>query len=300
MLLQSGHTVWVSLRSRLLKCNSDQLRSASQEESIGAELHRAGELKDLVQQTSTHRAGAIDVSQDGTRPRDEVIPTEAVPNSGLQDISLSPQGPTAEASTTSSERLPSIPEDRTPDAIGVGQPLRDIETFRPLPDASPQTPVFPRQTSQQTQEEPFVEPFPSSARSSGSAPREMKKARSDPSTNRRKRSGLTEIQELERVAAREIRRLDREERSAARSSLPARALPSSQAAPAATTSAEVIDMEEEEVPETPFPDEDDQSDLWTQELGNFFCFAASDDGLSLLAKPAKSKNRRVRHEVGFC
>ena len=35
VVLQQGHTVWVSLRSRLLKCNSDQLRAASHEEAVG-------------------------------------------------------------------------------------------------------------------------------------------------------------------------------------------------------------------------------------------------------------------------
>ena len=68
VLQQSGHTVWVSMRARLLKCNSDQIRSATHEESIGAELLKEGHIKDLVSQTSSHRAGAVDVASEGPPP----------------------------------------------------------------------------------------------------------------------------------------------------------------------------------------------------------------------------------------
>ena len=38
IVLQVGHTVYVSMRARLWKCNSDQLRAATHYESVGAAL----------------------------------------------------------------------------------------------------------------------------------------------------------------------------------------------------------------------------------------------------------------------
>jgi hypothetical protein len=66
--MQSGHTVWVSMRARLLKYNSDQLRPASHDEAIGAELQKSGDIKELLDQASSHRAGAVDVSSLANNP----------------------------------------------------------------------------------------------------------------------------------------------------------------------------------------------------------------------------------------
>ena len=68
VLMQSGHTVWVSMRARLLKYNSDQLRPASHDEAIGAELQKSGDIKELLDQASSHRAGAVDVSSLANNP----------------------------------------------------------------------------------------------------------------------------------------------------------------------------------------------------------------------------------------
>ena len=68
MLLQSGHSVWVSMRSRLLKCNSDQLRAATHYEAMGAEISKRGDLEEILQQVLSNRTGAIDVAREGTPP----------------------------------------------------------------------------------------------------------------------------------------------------------------------------------------------------------------------------------------
>ena len=62
VVLQAGHTVYVSMRARLWKCNSDQLRPATHLESVGAELARAGELQGLLQAGHRAKIGAIDVA----------------------------------------------------------------------------------------------------------------------------------------------------------------------------------------------------------------------------------------------
>ena len=66
VVLQAGHTVWVSMRARLWKCNSDQLRPATHHESIGADMARSGELQDLIAQGRSTKAGAVDVTTEGT------------------------------------------------------------------------------------------------------------------------------------------------------------------------------------------------------------------------------------------
>ena len=79
VVMQSGHTVWVSMRARLWKCNSDQLRAASHHESLGAELSRAGELQEIVQQTRASRAGAIDITKEPSPEIEDL--SEQVPRS---------------------------------------------------------------------------------------------------------------------------------------------------------------------------------------------------------------------------
>ena len=68
VIMQSGHTVWVSMRARLWKCNSDQLRAATHYEAVGADLARAGELQEVIEQVRGPRAGAVDVSLEGSPP----------------------------------------------------------------------------------------------------------------------------------------------------------------------------------------------------------------------------------------
>ena len=66
VLLQSGKTVYVSMRSRLWKCSSDQLRPALRTEVLGAALSHDAGLEDLLTQvTSNRRAAAVNVEIEG-------------------------------------------------------------------------------------------------------------------------------------------------------------------------------------------------------------------------------------------
>ena len=67
VIMQSGHSVWISRRSRIWKCSADHaaLRSANQLESLGAELVGSGELEDVLTQAKAKQAGAVDVIAEG-------------------------------------------------------------------------------------------------------------------------------------------------------------------------------------------------------------------------------------------
>ena len=199
---QSGHTVWVSLRSRLLKCNSDQLRSATHDESIGAELSRSGDIQELLKQTSGHRAGAVDVSKEG--PPDELVSTYR-----LQDRPevLLP----SEASPTP---LAPIPEGRPveqPQAMPlirsvIADPSQEGEVDQPESNI--------RRASRQTLEEPQMEPVPSTPSSTASTRKRLKQ--SEPRGVVRKRVDELEQEKRERETVRILRRLNREDKQAAR------------------------------------------------------------------------------------
>ena len=70
VILQNGHTVYVAMRSRLWKCNVDQLRPATQTEELGMEVIQSMQYKDLLQQMQKQRQGAIDVEKEGPPPED--------------------------------------------------------------------------------------------------------------------------------------------------------------------------------------------------------------------------------------
>ena len=88
VILQNGHTVYVAVRSRLWKCNCDQLRPASQAEELGMQVVASRQYQDLLEQMQKQRHGAIDVEREGTPPpeawqlpvrRDEEAPTLSLP-----------------------------------------------------------------------------------------------------------------------------------------------------------------------------------------------------------------------------
>eukprot|EP00971_Amphidinium_carterae_P338935 6476494-Amphidinium_carterae.1 len=83
VLLQTGHTVWIAMRSRLWRCNSDQVRNAAAAETLGTEMVNAGQFRELMSHIRTsHGASALDVSKEGSPPHgsepDEVQPEGAV------------------------------------------------------------------------------------------------------------------------------------------------------------------------------------------------------------------------------
>lgn len=240
VLQQSGHTVWVSMRARLLKCNSDQIRSATHEESIGAELLKDGHIKDLVSQTSSHRAGAVDVASEGAPPL-EAWDGVPVPDVGSLANALPPHG----------NRLPPIQEGD--ESLGDSAHIRQA-SVTPAVAAAPTTPMIGRgslirpavndgvgntgteanvqaaplrQISTQTVEEPLVEPTPTERSISSRADSEV--SRTEPNatvaqqeSKRRKTNSQVqrkvqhfeevELRRLSRIASQTIRQMDREER----------------------------------------------------------------------------------------
>jgi len=237
VILQSGHTVWVSMRARLWKCNSDQLRAATHFESIGADMARTGELREVVAQTQHSRTGAVDVAREGPPP-DEAWdgPSPQALQEPAAVIQESPL-PTIQEETEELEQAP---------ALG-GQPV--MRNFLPtvVETTAPQPPFNQsRRSSVRTTDEPCGEPLPApstpSSRlgtgehqpkvpkvtpnlsESSATPRPVGASSSAPATPRgvsapttpggpRVRRQVSEIERLERIAAQEIRRLDRAERS---------------------------------------------------------------------------------------
>ena len=68
VITQDSHSVWISMRSRIWKCCSDQLRPANHIEPLGAELIGSKDLADVLEQSKGKRAGAVDVASEGPPP----------------------------------------------------------------------------------------------------------------------------------------------------------------------------------------------------------------------------------------
>ena len=210
VIMQSGHTVWVSLRSRLLKCNSDQLRAATHHETIGAELARAGELQEIVRQANGPRAGAIDITSEESAPNE--ADNLGVPTVGDHPTIVAPQQ--QEANQPSEESG----EQHRP-GVGTGQILRDINTI------DMDQPIISRRSSVRTLEEPQGEPAPVVA---NPAPEESDTKRRRTETQEAQeasagtvRQQVIDIEEIERArlereALKELRRLEREEKKVER------------------------------------------------------------------------------------
>ena len=294
VVMQQGHTVWVSLRSRLLKCNSDQLRAASHEEAVGAELHRSGELKELVSQTSSHRASAVDVSAEGSPP-DEAFDGHPV---------VAEQGPPESLRPEQSEPLPIIPEEEpvsasAPSRVGVGSLTRDVSIppERLVIGGEHERPGELRRLSRATVGEPSEEPNPSvgvptpSSRTAESEPtdRDDKRRRLNSDRSRKRPS---ELEILEREALRELRRLDREERANRRSRTEA----SASTDPRPVQEQQHTDQQSSAVIEIdgdPEVEHDETATEGTQDfsgLGTYFSLRVNDDATSFIARPEALRN----------
>ena len=228
VILQSGHTVFVSMRARLWRCNSDQLREANHYEAVGGELGRVNELQDLIRQGHRSKAGAIDVASEGSPPAEaELHPLpQGHPQiaSEIQESSVRAETPLFEQPDQPQE-LPRLP--------GQGQSLRNIlapipedheveqrrqsvqSSLRSLPEPLEEpdhqgSPVEPHEKKRRTSKDD------QSNSSSSSTPRGGREREVQQSLGRVKRqvSELEEQERLNKIALRELRRLDREERTA--------------------------------------------------------------------------------------
>ena len=211
VVLQAGHTVYVSMRSRLWKCNSEQLRPASHHESIGAALAQTHELQDILAQTRANRCGAVDVASEGTP--DERAQLEPSPDPAQRPVVVSPD-----------QVLPTISEESelqlAPPGVGVGHALRRLEDSGT--DLRPHGPVEPESngseaSDRRSREEPLAEPVPEAKRlrttTSESVPSSSASS-SNPSRVRRQVDAIEDVEarRLQREALKELRRLNREEK----------------------------------------------------------------------------------------
>ena len=72
----TGTTCWISIRGMLLKCSKEQVRKASNEESIGTELVKQiiGETREALE--SKTQRGFRDISSEETPPDSTWVPDE--------------------------------------------------------------------------------------------------------------------------------------------------------------------------------------------------------------------------------
>jgi len=320
VVMQSGHSVWVCMRARLWKCNSDQLRPATHHESLGAELSRAGELQEIIVQTRSARAGAIDITKEETpelEDHDAPVPSEERQPPRV----LSQQLPVQELS-----------EPRSNAGIGTGRGhLLRSSPHANEAEVADQTPLtMSRRTSTRTVGEPFQEPpsdeaslkirrvdtshgeihaaaapqTPSSPRitdsgASSSAPRTPSvipgdNVREHVSEIERRRAA--EMDRLQREAVRELRRLDRLERSQNRStpytSGPRTPLPGS-SAPGTPMPSQLPRVSEGEEDELAAERTETSASFLENNYGSFFAMSVVTEetgSCSLLVKPEKNIN----------
>ena len=156
VILQNGHTVYVAMRSRLWKCNSDQLRPANSTEELAMQVITSEQYKDLLQQMQGQRTGAIDVAREGTpsaeawrapthNPEEASTIREAT---GSGDARALPSGHREPADRA-------LPGGREETEDGRGHPLRAPQE-RPTPTIGEQRQS--RRASLETVPEPLPEP----------------------------------------------------------------------------------------------------------------------------------------------
>ena len=147
VILQNGHTVYVAMRSRLWKCNVDQLRPASPTEELGMQVIQSAQYKDLLQQMQKQRQGAVDVEREGPPPP-EAWRTQPVRSEEAPTLSMPQQ-----------ERRVRIEETELPTPLEHPQSRTVI--VGPIPDTGRQPPT-PRSDSRRgsvgTISEPASEP----------------------------------------------------------------------------------------------------------------------------------------------
>ena len=308
VVLQVGHTVYVSMRARLWKCNSDQLRAATHYESVGAALADTHEMQEILQQSRQGRCGAVDVASEGAPP-DEAenapVPSheDSLGSTGVRTL------PTIREEATEENPRQQDGRSEVPQSPGLGHLLRSMAApSTPMPP-TPRVPTTPAQamsprTAQRartaSREEPLAEPAPLDKRRKTST---SSAAASEGSSTPGSASGRVKRQvhsiemsmedrqskRLEKEALRELKRLDRESKLARRSeesivSTPRDPQAAASSDPPAVGSTEVVSAEASEQP----GDADLFEDLGLENLSLLQVSASSDK--SLLVKPVKPKN----------
>ena len=189
------------MRARLWKCNSDQLRPASHFESIGADLARAGELQDLIKQGRSSKAGAVDVTAEGSPPpeADSEVPSAEIgqPLTGHQppmnSTDARPSTRPEEIHRPGSLRVIGIPDTIVP---GGDEDVASIDTD------SRATASAKRKTEENSEEtdgkkKKAIEVIPAGTQHQSGLKRPIQQ---------------TEQQRLEKIALQTLRRLEREDK----------------------------------------------------------------------------------------
>ena len=219
VVLQTRHTVYVSMRVRLWKCNSDQLRAASHYESIGAALSDTKEMQEILEHSRAGRCGAVDVAAEGSPPADSE--EQQVPQAEPQAVPRHrPLPPIAEEEAVE----PEGPERPGP---GMGQLLRQVEQGVQDVRAAPENPnpsEMPSRARMVSQEEPLEEPAPiekkrrtsiSTGSSGLSTPRSGKVKRQVDQIERIVRSSASSsATRMENEIARELQKFERDRKLA--------------------------------------------------------------------------------------
>lgn len=282
VILQTGHTVFVSMRSRLWKCNTDQLRPATHFESVGAELARAGELQGLLQAGQRAKVGALDVSMEGSPP-DEAL-TQEVPDPSQAHPSVSEAPVISRPSKARAvDPLPTIPEEAPVTGPGVGQLLRHTSPF-PNTEAESRATVSRRTShSEQTVDEPSMEPGPEEQPDKRRRVSTSSSVLDQSGTVRQRVAEVDEAENLrlQKIAEKELRRLDRADRQERLQTLRSQAAASTDSLlPDSTSSSSRTGLE---LPDQASPGLDREPEL--------FCFSACETTkVSLMVKPVNPKN----------
>ncbi|CAK9058244.1 Retrovirus-related Pol polyprotein from transposon RE2 (Retro element 2) (AtRE2) [Includes: Protease RE2 [Durusdinium trenchii] len=202
VVLQVGHTVWVSMRARLWKCNSDQLRPASHHESIGADLSRSGELQDLIRQGRSAKAGAVDVTAEGTPDEED---TTSDPSHDQVEPMVSPA-----ADVPAAIQLEPTPSSETPpvETTSLLRNIREPQAAVPIEDDRS---ALEDTSSMSTIKEGRKRPTSADETTASKKKQTAPVGRTTSASTRSKRQ-ISETEHLERVALRTMKRMDREEK----------------------------------------------------------------------------------------
>eukprot|EP00435_Cladocopium_sp_Y103_P038659 s4112_g10.t1 len=136
VILQNGHTVYVAMRSRLWKCNTDQLRPATATEELGMQVVLTDQYKDLLQH--------VDVAKEGSPPDSAWRTSPAI---GEEAPTLS-RSMGEEETTTSTASAGPEGQDSGAQGVGIGHSLR-VAPIASTPD-SPSSPMPGEEVDQET------------------------------------------------------------------------------------------------------------------------------------------------------
>eukprot|EP00971_Amphidinium_carterae_P259107 5141971-Amphidinium_carterae.1 len=145
VILQQGHTIYVSMKSRLWRCNVDQIRNAESAEMLGAELVQRGQLRDLLLHLHSARgATAVDCTGFGSPTQEEESDAVQLDEAAASIVPIGSNTqlpPQISAEYPPLIPLPSLPENQeVAHELVQGpntEPLRQVSTSNTLQEPEP-------------------------------------------------------------------------------------------------------------------------------------------------------------------